>query len=320
LVAGLLILLGSVIIVSTLFKARLPQFDFGGLLGGLIGGLILSLLITSGFNIITDVFDSDSLGGYTARDTKTFHGAITAKNIFLEIENFNGPISVSTWSKSEYNVELEIRSKREEYLDEFNVEFDIMETQTMTQGISLSYNIPQSSRSRYAVSVEVFLPEDVAINLNLRSSNGGIVLSDVAGDRMILRTSNGRVELNDVYFDEIDVETSNGAISGRFEASETHLSTSNGAINLKLPCTISGNYRLSTSNGRIDLEVSSDNFVGYDLELSTSNADISIDLPQMDYSTNQRMRKVAKTDGFSSKSIQIIIEANTSNGNIAIDT
>jgi hypothetical protein len=251
-----------------------------------------------------------------------FDGAITAGSISLEIDNFNGPISVSTWSKNEYSVELDIRAKREAYLDDLNVDFDVMVTPTMpplSARIILGYDIPATSKSRYAIGVEVFLPADSSINLNLVSSNGGITLSDIEGERINLRTSNGALELNNVYAEEIDGETSNGRLSGTFEAPDTSLITSNGAIDLVLPCTVSGDYMLRTSNSRIDLKVSSSTQVGYDMELSTSNGNINIDIPNLDYSTNQNTRKGAKTKNFASKNVKITIDAGTSNSNIDID-
>jgi DUF4097 and DUF4098 domain-containing protein YvlB len=174
--------------------------------------------------------------------------------------------------------------------------------------------------SRYSIGVEVFLPDDASINLNLESSNGGISIFDIEGESIDLRTSNGVLELNNVYSEEIYGETSNGAILGMFEAPETSLSTSNGAIDLDLPCTVSGNYKLSTSNNQIDLKVSSATDVGYDLDLSTSNGNVVVDLPNLDYTIDQRTRKEAKTENFVSKSVKITIDVDTSNDDINVDT
>jgi len=279
----------------------------------------LSLFVTSGFSFFTDVFDGGSFGDYRARDTITFDGAITLNKIYLDADNFNGPITVSTWLKNEYSVELDIRARREEYLDDLKVNFDTLE-ESSTQKISLGYDIPETSKSRYSIGVEIFLPENAFIDLNLMSSNGGITLHDVEGNIIDLRTSNGALKLNNVYADEINGETSNGGLSGTIEAPKTSLITSNGAINLDLPCTISGDYRLRTSNGGIDLHLSSSSLVGYDLEFSTSNGGISVGIPNLDYSINQNTRKVAKTEGFASKNVQISIDASTSNSGIDIDS
>ena len=112
----------------------------------------------------------------------------------------------------------------------------------------------------------------------------------------------------------------NGRIGGDVEARDTVLSTSNGKIDLTLPCTVSGEYDLSTSNGAIELTVSSNPQVGYDLDLSTSNADIDIDLSDLDYSRDQRTSKEARTEEFSGKAVQITIKADTSNGTIDVYT
>jgi hypothetical protein len=317
--AILMILLGVVIIGSSLLKSQLPRFEYGDLFGGLIGGLILSLIFTSGFSIFTDIFDGGSIGDYRYQDTQSFSGGITASTISLKIDNFNGPIRVSTWSKDEYSVELDIKARRENDLDDLKIDFDVMETQ-MTQGITLGYDIPSTSYSRYSIAVDVFLPAEATINLNLASSNGGITLSDIESERITLKTSNGGIELNNVYTEVIDGETSNGAITGAIEAPDTSLSTSNGAIDLELLSTSSGNYILSTSNARINLELSSSTEVGYDLDLSTSNANIDIDIPNLDYTTNQRTRKEAKTKNFETKSIKIKIDAETSNSSISVQT
>jgi hypothetical protein len=315
----LLILAGIGVIAGAVISWSRPRVDIGGVVGGLMGGLILSLFITSGFGFITDIFDGGSFGGYTAQDTKIYDGAITASSISLDIDNFNGPISVSTWSKDEYSVELDIRAKREEYLDDLKIEFDITEPQAMTQHISLGYDVPITSKSRYSIGVEVFLPADSSINPNLVSSNGGITLTNIEGELIYLRTSNGALNLNNVYANEIDGETSNGGVSGTLEAPDTSLSTSNGAIDLDLPCTVSGNYRLRTSNGRINLELSSSTQVGYDLTLSTSNGNVNVDVPNLEYTTNQRTRKVAKTENFASKNVKISVDADTSNSNIDVE-
>jgi DUF4097 and DUF4098 domain-containing protein YvlB len=315
-----LIMFAGVLVIATSIISR-TSFgkEFGGLTNGLVVGLVLSLFVTSGFSFFTGIFNGDSFGDYRARDTMTFDGTITLNKIYLDADNFNGPITVSTWQKNEYSVELDIRARREEYLDDLKVDFDTIE-ESSTQKITLEYDIPETSKSRYSIGVEIFLPENAFTNLDLRSSNGGITLNDVEGKTIDLKTSNGALKLNNVYADEINGETSNGGLSGTLEAPTTSLITSNGAIDLVLPSTISGDYRLRTSNGGIDLYLSSSFLVGYDLEFSTSNGGISVDVPDLDFSINQNTRKEAKTEGFASKDVQISIDASTSNSGIDIDS
>ena len=198
------------------------------------------------------------------------------------------------------------------------VDFD--ESLVQGQGrLVLGYGIPDTAYNKYSVKVEVFLPADAVIDLELESSNGAMSLSDVAGGEMQLYTSNGAFSFDNVYAESIHAETSNGAISGDLEAQDAFISTSNGVIDLTLPCTTTGEYFLRTSNGQIDLRVSSSSDVGYDLDSSTSNGVINIDLPKLEYSVDRRMSKEARTLGFEGKEVQITIDVRSSNGNMDID-
>jgi hypothetical protein len=249
---------------------------------------------------------------------------MTANSVYLSVDNFNGPVSVSTWDRSEYSVELLFQAKgattieAERNLEDFVVDFD--ESVVQGQGrLVLGYGIPDTAYNKYSVQVEAFLPADAVIDLELESSNGEISLSDVAGGEMQLYTSNGAFSLNNVYTESIHAETSNGAISGDLEAPDAYFSTSNGAIDITLPCTTTGEYFLRTSNGQVDLRVSSSSDVGYDLDSSTSNGAINIDLPNLEYSVDRRTSKEARTLGFEGKEVQITIDVRSSNGDMDID-
>jgi hypothetical protein len=321
--AWLMILGGAAVVLSALLPKNRFGRGTGGLVGGVIGGLILSLIFTTGFGFI-DVFDGGSLGTYRAETTESFTGAMTANSVYLSVDNFNGPVSVSTWDRSEYSVELLIKAKgtttsqAEKNLEDFVIDFD--ESVVQGQGrLVLAYGIPVTSYNKYSVQVEAFMPADALIDLELESSNGAMSLKNIVGDEIHLDTSNGAFAFDNVYAESINAETSNGAISGDFEAPDAFISTSNGAIDLILPCTVTGEYILRTSNGQVDLEVSSSSGVGYDLDASTSNGVVSIGLPNLDYSVNQRTSKEARTVGFEGKEIQITLDVSTSNGNINID-
>jgi hypothetical protein len=321
--AWLIIICGAAVVVSSLFSRGRYGRKTGGLVGGVIGGLILSLFITTGFGFI-DIFDGGSLGTYRAETTKSFTGTMAADSVYLSVDNFNGPVSVSTWDRSEYSIELLIKAKgtttsqAEKNLEDFVIDFD----ESVVQGegrLVLGYGIPATAYNKYSVQVEAFLPADAVIDLELESSNGAMSLKDIVGGEIRLDTSNGAFAFDNVYAESINAETSNGAISGDFEAPDAFISTSNGAIDLTLPCTVTGEYILRTSNGQVDLSVSSSSDVGYDLDASTSNGAVSIGLPNLEYSVNQRTSKEARTVGFSSKEIQITLDVSTSNGSMDID-
>jgi hypothetical protein len=321
--AWILIIAGTGVVASSLLFASRRNRHFGGLIRGLMVGTILSLMITSNF-VLYGISSGGYSGSYRAQDTIAFTGALTADSVLLDINSFNGPIEVSTWAKDEYSISVLVKAKgttdaeAEENLERF--EFDLDESMILgKKRLVLRHNVA-GTMNRYSVQIEVWLPADATIDLDLDSSNGGIYLSDIEGGEINLDTSNGGFEFDNVEATNVDASTSNGPVTGRLDAWTADIGTSNGAITLTLPCTRSSTYELGTSNGPVQLEVSSSTSVGYELDLSTRNGIIDIDLPNLDYTVSTRTRKEAHTYGLSSKSVRITIDASTSNGSMRVDS
>lgn len=328
----LLLIAGTLIVTSSLISWKRPGFDIGGLTRGLMIGLLISLFATSGTDLFIRSYGIGSWGGgpdtnwgdYRAQETRTLTGDLTVDGAYLDINSFNGPINVSTWAEDEYSINILIKAKgatdgdAEDNLAD--IEFDL--TEAVVGGVKrlvLRHNVPTTRMSVYSVIIEVKLPADAEVSMSLDSSNGGFALTNITGGDIDLSTSNGALVFEDVTADEINAGTSNGGVRGTLEAPITIIGTSNGAINLRLPSTVTGRYTLGTSNARIDLELSSSASVGYDLDLSTSNGNIDLGIPNLDYSRNTRTSKEAQTVGFSAKPVQVIIDASTSNAGINVD-
>jgi len=324
-----LLLAGALIIASSLFSWKSPDLDVGGLTRGLMIGLLISLFATSasdpftnnwGFGWGVDV----NWGDYRTQDTRAMTGDLTVDGAFLDIVSFNGPITVSTWAEDEYSISILIKAKgttdgdAEDNLDD--IEFDL--TETVVGGVKrlvLRHNVPNTKTSIYSVIIEVKLPADAEVSLDLDSSNGAITLNDITSGDIDLSTSNGALTFEDVTADTINAETSNGGVRGTLEAPVTYIGTSNGGIHLTLPCTVTGSYTLRTSNAGIGLGLPSSSSVGYDVDLSTSNGVIDLDLPNLDYGRDTRTSKEARTVGFSGKAVQVTIDASTSNAGMKVD-
>jgi DUF4097 and DUF4098 domain-containing protein YvlB len=322
--AWIMIIAGAGVVASSLLFSSRRNRHFGGLIRGLTVGTILSLMITSNF-----VFYGISSGGYSssyrAQDTMTFTGALAADSVLLDINSFNGPIEVSTWTKDEYSISALIKAKgttdaeAAENLDRFELDLD----ESVILGkkkLALRHNVAGTMTSRYSVQIEVWLPADATIDLSLDSSNGGIDLTEIAGGVIDIRTSNGGINFDDVTAGSVNAYTSNGRVDGSLEAPDVHIVTSNAHIGLDTPCTVTGNYVLRTSNSGVHVSVSGSTGVGYDFDLSTSNGDVHVDLPDLDYTRNLKATKVAHTRGFEEKVVRITISATTSNGGIVIET
>lgn len=324
--AYILVIGGLSIIANSLLAWRWPRLPIRGVVGGIIGGLILALILTSGSTLV-NYFTGLDVGTVRAEGVETYSGALTAPRIYLEINNFNGPIQVNTGVAASYKVTVNIIAKgttqqqADERLQEFinNIQFSDIVVQNQHRLI-VQYNLASTLYSQYSVAVDVLLPADALLEATLDSSNGGISMSRVSGTIIQLTTSNGALNFDEVTADEITGQTSNGRIEGKIIANRTRLSSSNGGMTLQLVPSQRGDYDLSTSNGPVRITLSPASNIGYELDLSTSNGDIDINLPDLEYTENQRTSKKATTVGFDTKEIQVVLEIDTSNGNIDLVT
>ena len=280
---------------------------------------------------------------YVVDEERTFEGAVTLGKVSFGAENVNGPIKVSTWEKDEYKVDTFIEAggytveEAKRNLADLDVRVED-EAQGDTQRLKLVINRPVDAARWFAIEINVSLPEKAETDLDLRSRNGGIGVERVHGGKVAVETRNGRVSLKEIVAGDIYCEsrngklalekvsaakltakTSNGRIEGALESEDALISTSNGKIDLDLPCTIDGDYELRTSNGSIDLNVPRSQDIGYDLDLRTSMGRVSSDLPDLEFDRVDRRRKTARTRGYADKAVKVAIEARTSMGSIRIN-
>jgi hypothetical protein len=325
-VSYLLILIGVGIIVNALLSQGRRRSPVQGLFGGLVGGLFLALFITQGFTIFESIGEEfGNLGSnYRAQETRSFTGDVDLGKLLVEVDNRNGGVSLETWDQPGYRIDLTLRAKGStdaqamENLNRLQVLFSDNSVGD-TQQLSLGTQAPDNDWSNYAVTIDIKAPAAPSLDLDLETSNGEITLTDVRGGEIIVHTSNGRLTLDKVYGATITGTTSNGRIIGEVEAASVELSTSNGSIDITIPATMSGSYALDTSNGSIDVDMPKNTATGYSVDLRTSIGSVSVDLPNLSYTTNEARRKVASTSGYDDKAVQVSVNAETSIGSVSIN-
>jgi len=143
-------------------------------------------------------------------------------------------------------------------------------------------------QNKEGANIDLLVPD--AIGVNVRTSNGRVTLSGLAGHAEVttsngsvsvtrhsgsatVHSSNGKLKLDRVD-GEIKAETSNGSvvITEAFGPVETE--SSNGNVQVSTAHGNAGPVRVSTSNGRVELALG-DGFEGI-LRVKTSNGQISM--------------------------------------------
>jgi Toastrack DUF4097 len=321
----LLILMGVGMILSGLLSKGRRQHPISGIYGGIVGGLFLAAFLTQGFGFVFDIaneFD-DFSGDYRATETFTENTQVTGDMMALNIDSVNGGIEVVTWTGDAVKFDIEVKARGDSTSDaEDNiVDFDYdlsSEVSAGVQEVSLSFPLSGADWIKYSVNIDVFVPTGLSIDYDLETTNGGITLNDLTAGTISLDTTNGGLILSDIEADLINAHTTNGAIRGTITTPESTFDTTNGAIDITIIET-SGQHAFSTTNGAIDLTLPTGSDIGHKVNIDTSIGAVDVNLPNMDYSVDRTRSKIGETNGYSSKTVQIEVSADTTIGGIEVN-
>lgn len=116
---------------------------------------------------------------------------------------------------------------------------------------------PGNLRDNESWSVSYRLQAPRQTPLNLRTTNGGISISDISS-RLEFRTVNGGVKLGRVG-GEVEGRTSNGGITVELDGSTwdgqgLDVETTNGGVTLSVPASYSAHLEASTNNGGLNVD------------------------------------------------------------------
>jgi len=114
----------------------------------------------------------------------------------------------------------------------------------------------QHGRDGWAVNYEVLTPRE--INLDLRSSNGGVAITNVRGD-LQFATLNGGIALDGVA-GNVSGRATNGPVSVKltgpqWDGQALDVSTTNGPVRVQIPENYSARLETGTVNGPLHIDV-----------------------------------------------------------------
>lgn len=322
----LLILMGLGMIISGLLSKGGRQHPISGVYGGIIGGLFFAAILTQGFSFvfnITDQFTDLADGPYRVTEDFTLNTAVTGDTLEFNIDSVNGAIDVYSWSGDTVKWEIEVKAKgdtnteAEDRLAEF--EYDLSSDDVGgVQEISLSFPLTGFEWSNYAVLIDVYVPSGLTSDFYLDTTNGKISLNDITCTNVVIGTTNGEINLNNVESEVIQADTTNGVITGTINTPRSTLGTTNGAIEITYIET-SGTHNLSTTNGVISINLPTGSDIGYKVNFDTNIGAVDVNLSDMNYSVDTTRTKIGESNGYSSKTTQLEINADTSIGGIEVN-
>lgn len=212
----------------------------------------------------------------------------------IKLTNTNGKIEVRSWNRPEVQMVATKRASgnnREdalEHLKDTQIEID-----ESAGRIEIRTKIPRNrgwfNSGGASVSYELTVPESV--DLDMKSTNGRIVIQDIRG-RVRAGTTNGKLELSGIR-GSFDIGTTNGSIEAELlehdGRDDVEASTTNGGVRITLPSDIHADLSVRTTNGRVRTDFPVDvtsrgrrideklNGGGPRISISTTNGSVRID-------------------------------------------
>lgn len=156
--------------------------------------------------------------------------------------------------------------------------------------------------------------------LEASASSGGIHVEQVQAAHVKLSASSGDLTAHQLVADILEADASSGDIEATGRFGDLDVSASSGNIVLEAEPLRSGHYALDASSGSLDVRVALPLGVGYDVTAETSSGTITIDLPNaevLETDDDGDYQRVA-TAGFTQARTQVVIEADTSSGDITV--
>ncbi|WP_138494744.1 DUF4097 family beta strand repeat-containing protein [Paenibacillus pinistramenti] len=189
----------------------------------------------------------------------------------LAVDGVNGNITISR--ESVYDVQVQYKV----YVDEADpVKAQEIAEQTgieASSGQTLELAVKDKSygdsgNRHPRVNMNIILPYNRSLTLKVATTNGNLLVKNLAADKASLETGNGKVEIRNVY-GEMTAKTFNGDVAVSDIIGNVQAESEGGNLTAE---SIYGNLKLSTWVG--DITVKS---TGGDIDISTKNGNLDID-------------------------------------------
>jgi len=202
---------------------------------------------------------------------ETFKKSIPVENQErLLIQNQNGDIEIRAWDRDEVEIIAYKKVKAgspnaaRRYMDKLEIDIEDDGTtvsvytrfpdQDRDEGSIFSWLLNLGSKSA-SVDYEVHVP--MKFNLDIRSTNGNIMVDDCAGE-FDLETTNGNMQAENVK-GAARCKTTNGSITMFFQEvfdnSDMSFYSTNGSVKLYLPESLNAILKARTTNGSVDCDL-----------------------------------------------------------------
>jgi hypothetical protein len=239
--------------------------------------------------------------------------------VTMDVQTFNGRVEVFSTSQEEATLRVHpwARAATQERAEELARSIKVtmkVEGSSLVAHAEPDQGMRLANQESIGASVQIHVP--VQVTGELQSSNGRIVLDDLAMRDLKATTSNGRIVVSGTTSQGLVLESSNGRIMADLRGEDDiQLTTSNGRIELDLVPTGTTSLNVHTSNGRMVYNLKEGASIGYELSTRTSNSKVSNGMGEATWDGDETQGTL-RTQGFSDRQIKVTGDVRTSNGTV----
>lgn len=259
----------------------------------------------------------------------------------IELNNANGPVRLQGWTENYYQLTVVQRLKGR---DRELLRSRLYEVDWENNAEKASFILDVPNHGDRVISLHLMVPEGRTYQIYLSSQNGALEVENLKATDLTLNTINGSTELRNVKAENIRGRGGNGACemkgveahsirhelgNGSYRlstsASEVDLTTTNGAVHLRvLDVQNAAGYRLRTTNGSINVSLPPRIDLGVSLNLKTSVGRIKTELGSLEVTKQERQAGgailTAASPEYNTLPDTIDLEATTTSGSITVST
>ncbi len=159
-------------------------------------------------------------------------------------------VNIHSWDSDKYLVRVYIRDNITGYCK------PLLHRQDYNGILNVEIRDPKYCSPRIgATIIEVAIPEEKKLDLNLRAGAGSIIIKEVSAESLLIHLSTGRVQVENVSASSASIEVNVGSVYSGIDASSAEIRVNTGSIDLDILGRKNGSINVSTNIGNVNIRL-----------------------------------------------------------------
>ena len=249
-------------------------------------------------------------------------GEFTAPEIPLRILTGNGRVHVQAWDEPGFKAVIVVRARGTTEEEARNRARDAYTVKSDGNGFELETR--RHEWSDLAVNVTLYVPRNHRYNMETRTGNGHVELTDLVLNEGRLTTGNGRIICRGGQAERLAVRSGNGSVEIETDAADVEAGSGNGSVTLRPLGARTQALRCNTGNGSVRIDIRRlPPAMAYKVEAHTGMGGIHLSVPDLAFERDIRSvghkHVIARTRNYDEAAEKVTIVARTGMGSVSVE-